>query len=66
MALAPCLLGYGVAAQHVYTSAESVKKGNPYWRWIESYVADGYVEAVRKGSGRFRSWTASLLNDMGR
>ena len=54
MALAPCLLGYGAAAQRLYSSAESVKQGNPYWKWIENYVADDYMEAIRKGSGRLR------------
>ena len=52
MALAPCLLGYGAAAKRVYSSTESMKKGNPYWRWVENYVSESYEEAVRKGSGR--------------
>ena len=54
MALAPCLLGYGAAAQRLHSSTGSVKEGNPYWKWIENYVADDYVEAVRKGSGTLR------------
>ncbi|ERF69513.1 hypothetical protein EPUS_01842 [Endocarpon pusillum Z07020] len=55
MALAPCLLGYGAAAQRLHSSADSVKEGNPYWKWIENYVADDYVEAVRKGSALIES-----------
>ncbi len=51
MALAPCLLGYGAAARRLHSSADSVQEGNLYWRWVENYVADDYVEAVRKGSG---------------
>jgi thiaminase len=48
MALLPCL------------HADSVKEGNPYWKWIENYVADDYVEAVQKGSG-----TAETRDDSG-
>lgn len=56
MALAPCLLGYGAAAQRLYSNAESLREGNPYFKWIENYVAEDYVEAVRKGSGALRTW----------
>jgi thiaminase len=59
MALAPCLLGYGAAAQRLFNNAESVREGNPYWKWIENYVADDYVQAVRKGSGTLRTWRSS-------
>lgn len=52
MALAPCLLGYGQAAQRLYREKESVKteQGNRYWRWVENYVAEDYQQAVRVGS----------------
>jgi thiaminase len=60
MALLPCLLGYGAAAQRLHSHADSVKEGNPYWKWIENYVADDYVEAVQKGSG-----TAETRDDSG-
>jgi thiaminase len=59
VALAPCLLGYAAAAQHLYNDAESVREENPYWKWIENYVADDYVQAVRKGSGTLRTWRSS-------
>lgn len=55
MALAPCLLGYGVAAERLYRDELSVstEQGNRYWRWVENYVADDYREAVRVGRGAF-------------
>lgn len=55
MSLAPCLLGYGVAAERLHRDDDgtSVREGNPYWRWIENYVAADYTEAVRKGRGKF-------------
>ncbi|EON64608.1 hypothetical protein W97_03841 [Coniosporium apollinis CBS 100218] len=49
IALAPCLLGYGMIARRLYGDAETVREGNRYWKWIESYVSDDYTEAVRNG-----------------
>ncbi|EXJ91223.1 hypothetical protein A1O1_04333 [Capronia coronata CBS 617.96] len=51
MALAPCLLGYGEAAQRLYVEKESrtADQGNRYWRWVENYVADDYQEAITVG-----------------
>ena len=52
MALAPCLIGYGVAAKRIRADMNTKKEGNPYWKWIENYTADDYQEAVTKGSGK--------------
>ncbi|ETI22771.1 phosphomethylpyrimidine kinase [Cladophialophora carrionii CBS 160.54] len=51
MALAPCLLGYAVTAARLHADPASVRgtDRNPYWRWIENYVAEDYCEAVRVG-----------------
>ncbi|KAK5070044.1 trifunctional hydroxymethylpyrimidine kinase/phosphomethylpyrimidine kinase/thiaminase [Lithohypha guttulata] len=50
MSLAPCLLGYGIAAKRLHTEYRDKHDGNRYWKWIENYVADDYQEAVRVGS----------------
>lgn len=50
VALAPCLLGYGAIAQHLHANQLSKREGNPYWTWIQNYVADDYVQAVKTGS----------------
>ncbi|KAJ5907587.1 heme oxygenase-like multi-helical [Penicillium taxi] len=50
MALAPCLIGYGAIAKRLYEDKGSLREGNHYWKWIENYVADDYVEAVEIGS----------------
>lgn len=66
MALAPCLLGYGAAAKRLSVDGTSVREGNRYWKWIENYVADDYVEAVRKGSGKAAAglaWTLTCDED---
>jgi thiaminase len=52
VALAPCLLGYGVLARQLHADARTKREGNIYWPWIENYVADDYVQAVRTGSGK--------------
>jgi len=50
VALAPCLIGYGQIAQRLHADPETKREGNIYWKWIENYVAQDYVEAVEFGS----------------
>ncbi|KAK1835127.1 thiamine biosynthesis protein [Podospora conica] len=51
LALAPCLLGYGALAAHLHKNPASKRtEENPYWTWIENYVAEDYVTAVKTGS----------------
>ena len=49
--MAPCLLGYGMIARRLHDDPETVREGNRYWKWIETYVSDDYNEAVRDGRG---------------
>lgn len=51
VALAPCILGYGEIARRLHADHKTKRAGNPYWAWIENYVADDYVQAVEKFSG---------------
>lgn len=51
VALLPCLLGYGVLAERLYKDPNSKRTGNPYWTWIENYVAPDYIQAVKTGRG---------------
>ena len=50
--MAPCLLGYGVVGQQLHSDVNSKKVDNLYWSWIENYVAEDYVTAVKTGSGK--------------
>ncbi|KAK7737846.1 trifunctional hydroxymethylpyrimidine kinase/phosphomethylpyrimidine kinase/thiaminase [Cytospora paraplurivora] len=50
VALAPCLLGYGAVAKMLHGHPETAKEDNHYWKWIENYVADDYVQAMKTGS----------------
>jgi thiaminase len=52
VAMAPCLIGYGVIAKRLYDDPKTKRKDNIYWKWIETYVADDYSEAVASGSGK--------------
>lgn len=36
----------------LHGDSRSKRDGNRYWTWIENYVADDYVEAVKIGSGK--------------
>ena len=51
VALAPCLIGYGAIAKRLHADENSTRTGNKYWKWVENYVAEDYMEAVRTGSG---------------
>ena len=51
MALAPCLLGYGAVAKMLHAHGDTRRDGNTFWAWIENYIADDYVAAVKAGSG---------------
>ncbi|KAL2123833.1 hypothetical protein VTJ04DRAFT_198 [Mycothermus thermophilus] len=50
MSMAPCLLGYGVIAKQLHADPKSKREGNLYWTWIENYVGQDYVQAVKAGS----------------
>jgi len=70
VAMMPCLLGYGAIARRLYDDAQTVRggslgsladeDGNPYFRWIENYVADDFVEAVRVGRELLESHAVKL------
>lgn len=61
IALAPCLLGYGAVAKMLHGDVRTKKQGNHYWDWIENYVAEDYVQAVKTGSGVFGPPLAFIL-----
>lgn len=51
VALLPCLIGYGIIARRLYDDPKTARQGK-YWKWIETYVAEDYREAVELGSGK--------------
>ncbi len=51
VAMAPCLLGYGAIASQLHEDPRSKREGNMYWTWIQNYIAEDYVSAIKTGSG---------------
>ncbi|KAF2263735.1 hypothetical protein CC78DRAFT_544684 [Lojkania enalia] len=49
IALLPCLIGYGIIARRLYDDPETAREDSKYWKWIETYVADDYVQAMKTG-----------------
>ncbi|KAJ4304996.1 ATP-dependent RNA helicase dbp2 [Kalmusia sp. IMI 367209] len=49
IALLPCLIGYGIIAQRLYNDTKTVREGSKYWKWVETYVADDYAQAMEVG-----------------
>lgn len=47
--LLPCMIGYGQIAQRLYDSQDTKREGNPFFNWIEQYVGEDYLEAVKNG-----------------
>lgn len=63
IALFPCLLGYGRIARRLYEDSQTVKNSR-YWKWIETYVAEDYCEAMRAGIGKLRGlWISKSLTE---
>ena len=54
VALAPCMVGYAVAARRLYESPVTARSDkNPYWQWIENYAVDqDYCQAVNGVKGK--------------
>jgi ATP-dependent RNA helicase DDX5/DBP2 len=51
IAMLPCLIGYGRIARRLYEDPETVTHGQ-YWKWVETYVAADYCEAMAVGSSK--------------
>jgi hydroxymethylpyrimidine/phosphomethylpyrimidine kinase len=45
------LLGYSIIAKRLSSDPNTKREGNTYWKWVETYVADDYSDAVRVGCG---------------
>lgn len=50
IALLPCLIGYGIIGKRLYEDPKTIRQGNRYWKWIENYVNEEYIEAMLRGS----------------
>lgn len=50
VALLPCLIGYGMIAKRLFDDPSTLREGSQYWKWVESYVGEEYVDAMKRGS----------------
>ncbi|MCM5552329.1 thiaminase II [Pleomorphomonas sp. NRK KF1] len=46
VALAPCMIGYGVIARRLAAIPGALDASNPYAPWIAEYAADGYQQVA--------------------
>lgn len=63
VALSPCLFGYLEAAKKRSTDPLSVPKNNPYWKWVDNYLADDYVQASETGRELLESQILNVSPD---
>jgi thiaminase len=49
-----------VIAKQLHANKRSKREGNLYWTWIQNYVANDYVTAVKTGAGK---WEAESNGD---
>lgn len=68
MAVASCLVGYGEVGlwlKRRVDKGEIKLEGNPYKRWIETYCAEDFLDAIRVGIGMsaLRPMRKSLMTD---
>lgn len=47
VALAPCVIGYGVIGERLASAPSTKTEGNPYSAWIEMYSGEEYLDVVR-------------------
>ena len=47
-ALSPCAVGYAEIGYRLKNDPNTLKEGNPYWAWIETYGGEEYLEGARK------------------
>jgi thiaminase/transcriptional activator TenA len=58
VALAPCVIGYGVIGQALDSDADTKRVGNPYSDWIAMYAGAEYQAARRAAEEQLdRLWT---------
>ena len=62
IAMLPCLIGYGIIAKRLFEDPNTLREGSKYWKWVENYVAQEYMEAMMRGSGKQSLPRPQVLN----
>lgn len=45
-ALSPCAVGYAEIGHRLINDPATVREGNPYWKWIQTYGSDEFLEGA--------------------
>ncbi|KEI70113.1 thiaminase II [Endozoicomonas elysicola] len=61
-ALSPCAVGYAEIGYRLKHDPDTLKEGNPYWAWIETYGGEEYLEGARKQIERLDHLAKSRYN----
>lgn len=63
VALAPCIIGYGVIAKALAADPATKRAGNPYEPWIAMYAGPEYREVAAKASAQLDRLAARRLTE---
>jgi thiaminase/transcriptional activator TenA len=63
VALAPCVIGYGVIGSRLDLDPTTKRDGNPYNDWIEMYSSDDYFAILEKATEQLDRLAASRLTE---
>lgn len=55
MSFAPCVIGYAEIAQVLNKDPSTMRDGNKYWQWIETYLQPDFLVAVQTLRGQSSS-----------
>jgi thiaminase len=61
MVMFACTLGYGVIGSRLDSDAKTVRNGNRYIKWIESYAGQDYRDTVQLSRGNISTCLRLLL-----
>jgi thiaminase/transcriptional activator TenA len=63
VALTSCTIGYGEIGARLARDAATVRDGNPYLAWIDTYAGDGYQAVVGDARARLERLAAARASD---
>ncbi|WBA82334.1 TenA family protein [Endozoicomonas sp. GU-1] len=55
-ALSPCAVGYAEIGYRLKNDPDTLKEGNPYWAWIETYGGKNFLAVPESRSNSWSSW----------
>ncbi|WBA85270.1 thiaminase II [Endozoicomonas sp. GU-1] len=61
-ALSPCAVGYAEIGYRLKNDPDTLKEGNPYWAWIETYGGEEFLGGARKQVEQLEQLARSRYN----